>query len=47
MKWLFQQTKSVQGTKIKVHIQEKPQGLREDVATVVSEGIRKRIVESG
>ena len=35
MKWLFQQAKIVQGTIIKVHIQENLQGLREDVAIVV------------
>ena len=31
----------------KEQIQDKPQGLREDVATVVSGGIRKSIVENG
>ena len=36
MKWLFQQAKTVQRTKMKVHIQEKHQGLREDVSAVVS-----------
>ena len=41
MKWLLQQAKTVLRTKIKVQIKEKPQGLKEDVATVVSTDIRK------
>ena len=47
MKGLFQQAKIVQRTKVKAHIQEEPQGLREDVATVVSGGIRglQRVVQ--
>ena len=36
MKWLFQQAKTVQGSKRKEQIQDKPQGLREDVTIVVS-----------
>ena len=41
MKWLWQQAKTALGTKIKVQIKEKPQGLKEDVTTVVSMDIRK------
>ena len=36
MKWLFQQAKTVLGTKIMVQIKEKPKCLKADVATVVS-----------
>ena len=37
MEWLFQQAKTVQGSKRKEQIQNKPQGSREDVATVASQ----------
>ena len=47
MKWLFQQAKTMHGSKTKEQIQDKPQDLREDVATVVSGGIRKSIAENG
>ena len=47
MKRLFQQAKTVHSSKRKDQIQDKPQDLREDLATVVSGSIRKRIVESG
>ena len=36
MKWLVQQAKIVQGTKLKVHIQENPQDLRGRCCPVVS-----------
>ena len=47
MKWLFHQSKTVQGSKRKEQIQDKPQGSREDVATVASGGIRKSTAENG
>ena len=47
MKWLFQQAKTVQDSKRKEQIQDKAQGLREDVITVISGGIRKSIAENG
>ena len=41
MKWLFQQDKTMLRTEIKVQIKEKPQGLKEDVTSVVCMEIRK------
>ena len=47
MKWLYQQAKTVQGSKRKEQIQHKPQGLKQDVTTVVSGGMRKKTAENG
>ena len=47
MTWLFQQAKTVQGLKRKEQIQDKPQGSREDIATVASGDIRKSTAENG
>ena len=47
MKWLFQQAKTVKGSKRKDQIQDKPQGSREDVTTLASGAIRKSTAENG
>ena len=47
MKWLFQQANTVQGSKRKEQLQDKPQDSKEDVATVASGGIRKSTAENG
>ena len=47
MKWPFQQANNVPGSKEKEQTQDKPQGSREDVTTVVSGGIRKSTAENG
>ena len=47
MEWLFQQAKTVQGSKRKEQIQDKPKGSREDVITMASRGIRKSAAENG
>ena len=48
MRWLFQQAKTVvQGSKRKEQLHDKPQDSREDVTTVASGAIRKKIAEDG
>ena len=43
MKWLFQQAKTVQGSKRKEQLQDRSQGLKNDVTTVASGGIKRTL----